>query len=142
MIAIGCVIEKEGKFLLVQEAGEEGHLLWGIPAGGLELDESVIDGAKREVREESGCEVEITGIVQIGNRANDREVFVSVIFSGKIIKENIRVDHREIADANWYSFEEILLMKDKIRNPLLVINSIQNYLDNRIISLDFLQMYE
>lgn len=53
-IVIGGLIEKDNKFLLVQEAKENCKGKWNIPAGHIEVNESVIDCLKREVKEETG----------------------------------------------------------------------------------------
>ena len=64
-IIVGGIIEKNGKFLLVQEAKEKCFGKWNIPAGHLELNETIMEGAKREIVEECGCNVEINGILKI-----------------------------------------------------------------------------
>ena len=53
-VMVGGVIEKEGKFLLVQEAKENCKGKWNLPAGHLEINESIFEGAKREIFEETG----------------------------------------------------------------------------------------
>ena len=55
-IVIGGLIEKN-KFLLVQEAKEKCKGKWNIPAGRMEVNESVIDCLKREIKEETGCDI-------------------------------------------------------------------------------------
>ena len=62
-VVAGGILEKDGKFLLVQESQKICKGKWCIPAGGLDETESLIDGAKREIFEETGCKVEITGIL-------------------------------------------------------------------------------
>lgn len=49
-IVVGGIIEKDGKFLLVQEGKEECRGKWNIPAGHLEPNETILDGVKREVK--------------------------------------------------------------------------------------------
>ena len=56
---VGCLVEHEDQLLLCRRAIEPGHGLWTTPAGFLELQESLADGAKRETREEACAEVEI-----------------------------------------------------------------------------------
>ena len=75
-VIVGCVIEKDGKYLLVQEAQEKCYGKWNLPAGHLDPNETIIDAAKREAKEETGCDVEPTGICQIGNRVAEGVVFV------------------------------------------------------------------
>ena len=62
-VVAGGILEKDGKFLLVQESQKICKGKWCIPAGWLDETESLIDGAKREIFEETGCKVEITGIL-------------------------------------------------------------------------------
>ena len=84
-VIVGGVIERDGKFLLVQEAKEKCRGKWNIPAGHLDSNETIFDGAKREIKEETGCNVELTGVLQIGNRVLEDDVLVSVIFSTKLL---------------------------------------------------------
>jgi 8-oxo-dGTP diphosphatase len=60
----GIVVDDEGRALLVRRR-ENG--LWEPPGGILEQGETVYDGLRREVREETGLEVEpgpLTGVYQ------------------------------------------------------------------------------
>ena len=57
-IVVGGVLEKDGKYLLVQEAQERCRGKWSIPAGRLDMNETILDAAKREIKEESGLDVE------------------------------------------------------------------------------------
>ena len=56
---VGCVIESEGQVLLCRRAIEPALGRWTVPAGFLELDESLRAGAARETREEACAEVQI-----------------------------------------------------------------------------------
>jgi len=56
---VGCLVEHQGGLLLCRRAIEPGHGLWTLPAGFLELDESLVAGARRETREEACAEVEV-----------------------------------------------------------------------------------
>ena len=39
--------------------------VWCLPGGAIEAGESLVEAAKREAQEETGAEVEITGIVNV-----------------------------------------------------------------------------
>jgi ADP-ribose pyrophosphatase YjhB (NUDIX family) len=58
--ASAVVTDGEGRVLL-QRRRDSG--LWALPGGGMEMGESLPGAAVREVREETGLEVEITGLV-------------------------------------------------------------------------------
>lgn len=141
IIVVGGVIEKDGKFLLVQEAKEEFRGKWNLPAGRLDANETIFDGAKREIFEECGCRVEITGILQIGNRVLEDDVFVSVVFATRLLDDNITYDPNEILDIKWFTYEEILNMKDELRTYALVEGSISAFVNNKIFDIDIVRMF-
>ena len=55
-VIVGGIIEKEGKYLLVQEAKKKCYEKWNFPAGHLDFNESLKQGAIREIKEETGCD--------------------------------------------------------------------------------------
>lgn len=140
IIIVGGIIEKDGKFLLVQEAQERCRGKWNIPAGHLDPNETIFEGAKREVFEECGCKVELTGVLQIGNRVIEDDTWVSVIFSTKLIEDNISFDKNEILDVKWFSYEQILEMKDELRSYDWITDSITAYVNKRISNLDIVKL--
>ena len=139
-LVAGGIIEKDGKYLLVQETQEHCRGQWNIPAGGVDDGENVIDAAKREVFEETGCKVEITGILEIVNRnLEDRDVII-FIFDTKLIEENIQIDGVEISDVKWFSYEEILNMKNDLRADGYFISALNNKKENKISSVELIKI--
>lgn len=142
VIIVGGLIEKDGKYLLVQEAKAKCRGKWNLPAGHLDIGESIFEGAKREIKEESGCDVELTGVCQIGNRKRIDLAFVSIIFIAKLASDNIEILHpEEILDIKWFSYEEILAMRDKIRNTDLLLGAIENCRNNIIAPIEIVKLY-
>lgn len=139
-VIVGEVIERDGKFLLVQEAKEKCRGKWNIPAGHLDSNETIFDGAKREIKEETGCNVELTGVLQIGNRVLEDDVLVSVIFSTKLLDDNITYDSNEILDIKWFTWEELINMKDELRSYNWIINSIKALIENKMADIDLVKM--
>ena len=139
-IIVGGVIEKDGKFLLVQEAQEKCRGKWNIPAGHLDPNETIFDGAKREIKEETGCNVELTGVLQIGNRVLENDIFLSVVFSTKLIDENIKYNQDEILDVKWFSYEEILDMINELRLYNWIVNSITALMENKVADINIVKM--
>ncbi len=140
-IIVGVVVEKDGKFLLVQEAKASCRGKWNLPAGHLDPNETIIDGAKREAREETGCEVEPTGVCQIGNRVLEDGLFVSVIFAAKLVQEEIAFDTSEILDVKWFTYDEIVAMKPEIRNEVLMLGAINNIKNGLVAPLEIINQY-
>ncbi|MDQ1912616.1 NUDIX domain-containing protein [Paenibacillus sp. GD4] len=48
------LLDEKGRALFIKRSGDK---KWGMPAGAMELDESVFDAMKREVKEETGLDV-------------------------------------------------------------------------------------
>ena len=135
-VTTGGIIEKDGKFLLVQENKEKCKGKWNIPAGGLKADENILECVKRELFEETGCKVKITGLIEILNGVYEGINVVSFFFDTKLIEENISVDGKEISNANWFSYEEIINMKDNLRAGGYFLDLIKKKLENKIWPLD------
>ncbi|MGC9223685.1 MAG: NUDIX hydrolase [Terracidiphilus sp.] len=68
LVGVGAVIVQEGRVLLARRGREplKGH--WTLPGGMLELGETLVDGAAREVREETGLIVEPLELVELIDR--------------------------------------------------------------------------
>lgn len=139
-IIVGGVIKKDNKYLLVQEAQEKCRGKWNIPAGHLDPNETVFEGAKREMFEESGLEVELTGIALIGNRVMENDELLGVVFSTEIVGGDIRINPNEILDIKWFTYDEILNMKDELRTYNLIVDSITAVENNNLVSLDIIEM--
>ena len=139
-VIVGGVIERNGKFLLVQEAKEKCRGKWNIPAGHLDSNETIFDGAKREIKQETGCNVELTGVLQIGNRVLEDDVLVSVIFSTQLLDDNMTYDSNEILDVKWFTWEELINMKDELRSYNWIINSIKALIENKMADIDLVKM--
>ena len=140
-IIVGVVIEKDGRYLLVQEAQEKCRGKWNLPAGHLDPGETILEGAKREAKEETGCDIEPTSICQIGNRVSENDVFISIIFTAKLLREEIAFDKSEIMDVKWFTYEEIQALGDQIRNQTLMLGAIDNARNGLTAPLDIINQY-
>ncbi|MGH3313892.1 MAG: NUDIX hydrolase [Streptomyces sp.] len=61
VVAASAVVTDHHGRILLQRRSDSG--LWALPGGGMEMTDSLPGTAVREVREETGLEVEITGLV-------------------------------------------------------------------------------
>ena len=83
LIVVGCVVESDGKILLCKRSIEPRYGYWTIPAGFMELGETLSGGAARETLEEACATVEIShqfatvDVVDAGQ--------VHVFFYGKLV---------------------------------------------------------
>lgn len=63
------VTDAAGRILMVHKTDND---LWALPGGGMDLGESIADAAVRETKEETGIDIEVTGL--IGVYTNPRHV--------------------------------------------------------------------
>lgn len=66
---VAVVEDDQGRILLIHKADND---LWALPGGGHDIGESIAETVVREVKEETGYDVEVTGLV--GTYTNPRHV--------------------------------------------------------------------
>ena len=82
----GVITDDHGRALLIQR--RDNHH-WEPPGGVLELDEAIEDGLRREVREETGLDIEPDTLTGVYKNMNVLDDFVTVVVGGK--QHNVRV---------------------------------------------------
>jgi len=65
IVGVGVVVWRGDEFLLVKRGKEPKKGQWSIPGGAQQLGETVFAAATRDVKEETGLEVEICGLVDV-----------------------------------------------------------------------------
>jgi ADP-ribose pyrophosphatase YjhB (NUDIX family) len=61
VVATSAVVVDDSGRILMQRRADSGN--WALPGGAMDLDESLVDSVVREVKEETGLDVEVTGLV-------------------------------------------------------------------------------
>jgi ADP-ribose pyrophosphatase YjhB (NUDIX family) len=82
-IIVGCLPLWQGKVLLCRRAIQPRQGFWNIPAGFLELGETVEEGAMREVWEEAEARVELLGVHTIFTFTKFHHVYIQ--FLGNLV---------------------------------------------------------
>ena len=70
VVGVGAVVVREGKALLIKRGHEPRKGEWSLPGGIVELGESLVDALRREVREETGLEVNIGPHIETFDRVH------------------------------------------------------------------------
>jgi 8-oxo-dGTP diphosphatase len=120
LAAYAVIVEqRQGREHVLLALWNEGEVpMWTMPGGGVELDESVEQAAVREVLEETGFAVELTGLLGVdsfvlpaGVRVNtsDRPLkSVRVVFSARIVGGELTHEQDGTTDeARWIPVEEV-----------------------------------
>ncbi|MEK6238730.1 MAG: NUDIX domain-containing protein [Planctomycetales bacterium] len=101
------VVCKEDEFLLVQEAkhGQE----WYFPAGRVEQGERLVDGARREVLEESGVRVRLTGILRIEHSPRAFGTRQRIFFTAEPLDDSPpkQTPDEHAIQAKWVRLEDL-----------------------------------
>ena len=116
-VVAGVVIEKDGKYLLVQEKAKC-YGKWNLPAGRVEKGDSFEKTAIKEAKEETGFDVELTA--KIGIFQEKPENAVKHAYQAKIIGGELTVPKDELLDARWFTIDEIEKMKDQLREKWVI----------------------
>ena len=124
----------------MQEGKEKCYEKWNIPAGHLDCKETIEQGAIREIKEETGCDVKLTGILNIANRVMENDILVCIVFQTELLKETIQYDKKEILDVKWYDIEDVIHKMDtKLRDLNFIKQPILNLIHHKIGTMDILQ---
>ncbi len=65
IVGVGAVIVHNGEVLIIRRANPPLQGEWSIPGGALDLGEKLRDGVAREVREETGLDVEVGPVLDV-----------------------------------------------------------------------------
>ena len=70
VVGVGAVVIRDGKALIIKRAHEPRKGEWSLPGGLLELGESLQDAARREIREETGLDIEVGPVIETFDRVH------------------------------------------------------------------------
>jgi ADP-ribose pyrophosphatase YjhB (NUDIX family) len=125
-VTVAAVIERDGRFLLIEEETSEGLKL-NNPAGHLDPGESPAQGCARETLEETAYRFEPTALVGVylsrARKASTGEDFTYVRFAfcGTVgEREAGRALDHGIVRTLWMTPDEVRASRERHRSPLLV----------------------
>jgi ADP-ribose pyrophosphatase YjhB (NUDIX family) len=101
-----------GRLLLVHQIDRQ---QWGTVGGAIEPGESPSEAAVREAREETGLEVELTGLVaalggggfQMTYPNGDRCAYVSIVYDARVVGGELAPDGVEVSQCLWFTPAEL-----------------------------------
>lgn len=106
VVAVGAIVVKAGKVLLVRRRREPSRGLWSLPGGAVRRGEGLREAVAREVREECGIDVRVEGVVEVLDRiyadrnGRVRYHYVIIDFLASWRKGRLRAAS-DISEALW-----------------------------------------
>jgi 8-oxo-dGTP pyrophosphatase MutT (NUDIX family) len=133
---VAAVIERDGRFLLVEEP-IDGKLVLNQPAGHLDPGESLIAACRREVFEETAHRFEPTALIGIYRwiYAPKNVTFLRFCFRGRIEGVERRPIDKQIVGVHWLTRDELLARRADHRSPL-VLRCVDDFLAGREFPLE------
>lgn len=140
-VTVAAVIEREQKYLLVQEE-VEGQVVFNQPAGHWERGESLLEAARRETLEETGWEFYPSALVGIycWKHPHRDESFLRFTLCGHTGPEQVSTDlDDEILAADWHSAADILALPETKIRSTMVTHSLKDYLNGNRYDLSLVR---
>ena len=128
-ITVATVIEDQGRFLLVEEMAE-GRAVFNQPAGHLDANESLLQAAIRETLEETGWDIELTGVtgIYLYTAPSNGVTYQRVCFAGKALRHHPEYTlDNGIIGPRWLTRDELAAQPERWRSEL-VVRCIDDYL--------------
>lgn len=117
---VATIVERDGHYLLVKEE-RDGKVVYNQPAGHIEHGESVIQAAVRETLEETGWNVLPVRFGGLSTyHAPSGISYLRSTLIAEALDEMPEAELDEgIIEAVWLDYEEILMIEDQLRSPVV-----------------------
>lgn len=122
-LAVDVLVEENGKILLIKRNFDPFKGKWALPGGFIEYKETVEQAAVREVKEETGIDVELEGLLGVYSdpERDPRGHVISIVFFGAK-KGGKEKAGKEVQDTLWalpektdgidFAFDHAIIVED------------------------------
>lgn len=100
----GVIVDEQQRVLLLKHRYRSPEMMWGLPSGYANRGETLEETLMREVREETGFEIDITSLLKIksGFRLRFEAYFLARWRGGEL-----KLDGNEVLDAQFFEPEQL-----------------------------------
>jgi len=103
------IFDNEDRILLIKRANDPYKDMWAFPGGFIEIDEKLVDSAKRELEEETGLKgIELKQFKAYGDPGRDpRGRNIAVVFYGNCSSPSSVNAGDDAAKAEWFELDNL-----------------------------------
>lgn len=122
-VGLGCLIIDEKERVLLEKRTDNGK--YCLPGGSINFDETVLEGLKREIKEETDIEIKEARLLMISSGKKQELIYpngdvtdyVDLIFVSHVRSDEIhmRITDGESSLLKFYSFDELPPEEEMLR---------------------------
>ena len=111
-VAVGAIVIKDNRVLLVKRSKPPGEGLWAIPGGRVELGETLQQAAEREIMEETGLTIRAKDpmytfeVIEPDDAGRPRFHYVIVDLMADYVKGEVNPGY-DASEARWITPQEL-----------------------------------
>ena len=115
IVGVGAVIINSGQVLLIKRGKPPREGSWSLPGGAQKLGETIYNAARREIREETGLETEILGLIDVvdsirhDGKGSIEYHYTLIDVAAKISGGALHAGS-DAQDCNWFMLNDIKAM--------------------------------
>jgi ADP-ribose pyrophosphatase YjhB (NUDIX family) len=110
-VGVTGAVVRDNTVLYVRRNYEPNKGFWTLPGGYAEHTETLDEAVRRELREETGLEVNVTGVIGVRTRYGDKGGAVLVVFRCEVVSGEPHADDYEISAAEFFDAEHIKVLE-------------------------------
>jgi 8-oxo-dGTP pyrophosphatase MutT (NUDIX family) len=122
-VTVAAVVERDGRYLLVEERAADGRLVLNNPAGHLDAGETLLQAVVREVLEETACVFTPTHLqgIHLAPSGSGGVTYLRFAFGGSVGEPLPgRALDDGIVRTLWLTRDEIAAQRERHRSALLM----------------------
>jgi len=125
-VGVGVIVKKNGKILLMKRRGSHASGTWAPPGGHIDFGESVVECARREVKEETGLEIKnlkVAGFTEDLFK-KEKKHYITIWVTSDWKSGKVNEKHKEFSEIGWFKKEEFprpasVFLKNYVKGKIL-----------------------
>lgn len=129
-------IFSDDNVLMIKENKPTAINKWNFPSGRIEYGEDILYSARREVKEETGLDVNLIAATGVYNFISSTKNQVILFhFIGEVTGGSLNLEEDEIVDSKWIKVNDLVTFKNEdLREPNVIKQIIDNLLKENLHS--------